>query len=271
MMRLLRSWRDSLLLLAPQNFKLFALVTLKSTFDTYKVLARAVWYFWMLPIIILFQQLYWGKEAFTAQFKAPLSMPMYLFIGVLYIGFAVWMTVAYCLSTRPSIGQKNRVYFERHGRFILILALVAILLWQFNFWRNRFFPFYYYELTSALALIPALTAFVLPDFVPLLTFFILFFLDSDGSVKQLWNAVVRAVKMTVYNLPLLLVLMMVITLPMLMLAKYATSYQWSGYAWNIGAPLFYMFLLKPLLVNIWTNIYIKKVHEMPELYFNQPK
>lgn len=270
MMKLLRSWRDSLLLLAPQNFKLFALVTLKSTFETYKVLARTVWYFWLLPVIILIQQLYWSKEAFLAKFMAPLSVPYYIMTGVLYVGFAVWITVVFCLATRPSIGKKTLDYFQKHARFILILALIAILLWQLHFWWNRFFPSYYYELTAALALVPALTALILSDFVPLLTFFILFFLDSDGSVKQLWYAAVRAVKMTVYNLPLLVILVVGMVLPVFMLIRYGTSHQWSGYIY-VGALLLYLLLLKPLIINIWTNIYIKKLHEMPDLYFKQPK
>lgn len=269
MMRLLRSWRDSLLLLAPQNFKLFALVTLKSTFETYKALTR-VWYIFLFPVIILIQRLYFGREAFEARFMAPLSVPSYIMTGVLYVGFAVWVTVAFCLATRASIGQKTSHYFDKYKRFILVLALVAIVLWQFSFWWNRFFASYYYELTAARALVPALAALVLSDFVPLLIFFILFYLDSDGSIKQLWIAAVRAVKMTVYNLPLLLVLMTVIALPVLMLIKYATSHQWSGYM-NTGAFLLYVLILKPLLINLWTNIYIKKLHEMPDLYFNQPK
>lgn len=270
MMRLLRSWRDSLLLLAPQNFKLFALVTLKSTFETYKVMMRAVWYFWMLPVIIVIQQLYLGKEAFEARFLTPLSVPYYIMVGALYVGFAAWVTITFCLATRPSIGQKNRLYFDNHRRFILPLACIAIALWLLGFWLSRFFNSVHYELTSALALVPALVVFMLPDFVPLLTFFILFFLDSDGSIKELWTAAVRAVKMTVYNLPLLLILMTIITVPVLMLFTYGTLHQWSGYM-NLGMLLLYIFLLKPLLINLWANIYIKKLHEMPDLYFNQPK
>ncbi len=265
-MRLLRSWRDSLLLLAPQNFKLFGLVTLKSTFETYKAMAH-VWYFWTLPVIVVIQRLYFGREAFEAQFIAPLSVPYYIMMGVLYVGLAVWVTVTFCLATRPSIGQKTLRYFDEYKRSVLTLALVAILLWQCIFWWNRFFASFHYELTSFRALGQALEFFTLVDFVPLCIFFILFYLDSDGSIKQLWTAVVRAVKMTVYNLPLLLVLMIAVTLPVFMLFIHANSYQWPEY---IGL-LLDIFLLKPLLINLWTNIYIKKLHEMPELYFNQPK
>ncbi len=265
MMRLLRSWRDSLLLLAPQNFKLFTLVTLKSTFETYKALVCNVWYFWALPVFFLIQ-IYFDKAELETRYFAKLSLSNYVVSGALLLFTAIWMTVVFCLATRPSIGKKTLHYFNAHGRFTLILAFVAIALWQLGFWSNWFFSYLRYELTSAAIMVQSLGVLILADFIPLWIFFILFFLDSDGSITELWNAVVRAVKMTLYNLPLLLILMIVTVLPVFVLAKFILSWQWPAYI----APLLYIVLLKPFIINIWTNIYIKKFHEMPELYFKQP-
>jgi len=117
------------------------------------------------------------------------------------------------------------------------------------------------------------------DFLPLWIFFLLFFLDSDGSIKQLWYAVVRAVKMTIYNLPLLFVSMaflwvatVIAVRSFVLIIHYLASAWFATYTLEVVALLlFYACLFKPLLINIWTNIYIKKLHEMPDLYFKQPK
>src|SRR3989304_215348 len=46
----LYSWKDGLTLLLPRNLKLFALVTLKSIIECYKIYFK---YFWWVPVIAL--------------------------------------------------------------------------------------------------------------------------------------------------------------------------------------------------------------------------
>jgi hypothetical protein len=253
MISLFHFWRNSLLLLAPHNLKLFVLTTLKSTFETYKVLVHTV-LFWALPAFILIEQM-WRSETWLTE---KLSMPMYLLMSTVFLSLATWLIVTYCLAAKPSMVQKNMNYFEKHRRFFQILILFAILLWQLNFWLNWFLASYHYELTKGLALAQALIVLVFASSIPVCIFFILFFLDSDGSIKQLWYATINSVKMTVNNLPLLILLIVATLLPILILTKYVPSHQLPKYAWNIV----YLFLLAPFLINIWTNIYVKKLHEM---------
>lgn len=253
-MRLLRSWRDSLLLLAPQNFKLFALVTLKSTFETYKVLAR-VWYLSLIPLItpiaIKLYLISLGPDNALDFFKTTWSYHAGMFVA----SMQVLLTVMVCLATRPSIKQKNAAYFISYIRSSLMLVFVgtllkqAYLLWSWVGWNGAF------------------SMQIATHYIPLWIFFILFFLDSDGSIKEFWTSVVRAVKMTVYNLPLLMILIFVVSLVGGVFAKLIVLHRLLAYA----SLFMYLFLLKPLVINIWTNIYIKKLHEMPDLYFKQPK
>lgn len=260
MMGLLHSWRDSLLLLTPHNFKLFALATFKSIIETYKVLAR-VWYLWLLPVIVPMVLVASGLYYVSLGSTFFESLLFHMF-GLFLLTICVWMSVLCCLATRPSNEQKNLNYFKDHVRFFLLLAFAVILLWQFDFWLHWLKIFSRSYTHESASLFRALEFLLLADFMPLWIFFILFFLDSDGGIKQLLFAAVRAVQMTVYNLPLLIVLVFALVVPSFILAHATVAYQWPEY---IGL-LLYLFLLKPLLINIWTNIYIKKLHETPKLY-----
>lgn len=274
-MGLLHSWRDSLLLLTPH----FALTTFKSMVETYKVLVR-VWYLWLVPSVLVISPIFSlsSNEWYNILYEVVLLM------------IAVLVTMIVCLAVKPSTSQKNLHYFARYTWFGVMLAPLALLFWQLSFWshwlivkgfisRNAiyFHPLYWYMrwlvfngyfhtdqiaslLQSFLQNIPGnmllseciFDIFVLADFLPVWIFFILFFLDSDGSIKQLWYSMVRAVKMMIYNLPLLLLLMVVALLPNFIMSRFLDYHP-------LVAVAFYILLLKPFLINIWTNVYVKNV------------
>jgi hypothetical protein len=90
----------------PQNLKLFALITLKSTFETYKTFIR-VWSLWSFPIILL-------MYAFINRFPLYKTLSTQMLISFFVAWFIVY-TVIICSATRPSIDQKNFDYFSKNG------------------------------------------------------------------------------------------------------------------------------------------------------------
>ncbi len=118
-MQLLQSWQDSLKLFYPKNLKLFALVTLKSIIDVYKLLLR-YWWWLLIPIAIgawyllqiridmlaiVYESLKTGKMAPAMVFGLlTLSQCGRQLLGQLLLFIA-------CLATRPSVAKKDIRYF----------------------------------------------------------------------------------------------------------------------------------------------------------------
>jgi len=259
-MDIFRSWRDSLFLLAPANLKLFLLVTLKSTLETYKVKCTR-----LVPVIVmasvvgaayLIREEYLPRMITTAFASHTESAFTYL---VLYILFLVVYGIAASLqryigyaATRPSVGLKNSRYFLAFWRYYLLLMFVSLSI---------ILLFYLFAMV-----IPGLASCI---HIPLLiaqslfNITILFFLDSNGSLLQLGRAIVRTVMMVIYNAP---IVALFCTLEVIAFFGYQATGCYQTW-WLSLVPFF----LSIPIINLWTNFYIKKVHEQPDLYFDGPK
>lgn len=229
--------------------------TLKSIAETYKALAR-VWYMWLGLIALLIAIFPIG----VFHFKGIPYIEVYLNISI------ALLTIITCLAAKPSCEQKNLTYFENHmlpffPRLVAFFIVVFMLHLLF--------------LQGAFGALPFLV-----DFVPLWIFFLLFYYDSNGNIKQLWYAVVRAIKMTAYNLPLLSILMVVLFFVTMvavrsftavvnsLLAPLAVSKAFDFY--TVAYMLFFACIFKPIVISIWATIYRKNLCKLPNLYFNQP-
>jgi len=220
-MTLIQSWIDSLALLKPKNAQLFAMVTIKAIIETYKIMF--VYWSWIMGLII-------------TCYVLPIIAPR-LFLSHDTGYYLLWVSdflyeilfVAACLSTRPSIAKKNCSYFRAQlskiGFYWLIFSLVlfssSISCWSI--------------------------------------FFALFFMDSVGGPKNFFLSMWYALKMTVFNYPLLLVLGILFYLPVWLLTN--TFYITPLMQNILGA------LLLPIGVCTYANIYIKKLHDQFDLYF----
>src|SRR6266404_7718448 len=130
-------------------------------------------------------------EAYKLYFKyfwwLLLAMPLFLFItpsnSIQYIMLLVFNCFLYgilflgtCFITRPSILQKDCSYFR--------------VQFKKNLWSVLFIPL----------------LLILSD-LPWPVFLVLFFADSEGGFKNFLFSMWNALKMVIYNLPLILVMM----------------------------------------------------------------
>src|SRR5579872_2618523 len=239
-MTVLQSWKDSLQLLKPKNFKLFALVTIKSIMQAYKIyLQHFGWMILLLSVCAI----------------APYFMPSqnYAFYNIQYkhIFFytSCWLYellfLAAIFCTRPSILQKDSTYFiAQFKKIILFWIFVPIFSWSSA-------TYYGYIFT------------------------VLFFADSEGGPKRFLLSLWNALKMVFYNFFLMWILGAVVYLCGLIgascLAKFLILQNISLY------PYFFLLfnligaLLLPIGVCIYTNLYIKRLHDQFDLYFKQPE
>lgn len=266
-MRVMRSWRDSLALLAPGSLKPLALVTLKSIVDALKTLLN-VWYlvigtFGVLLLIGL------GSIYFLVNVYG-LATHLVLVLNRLFF-FLVWLWVVsmIILAARASVKQKNSVYFIGYTRYWLMLYTIEVIM---------LVGIYYIGISEWLFLlmISGIT-FLNTPIVPLGVLFMLFFFDSEGSIKSLWMSLVRAVKMVIFNLPVLFILCSILYVLLQIQDRvffiFIEQMRSDSMVTKIVLLLqsCFLLLLQLAAICIWNTIYIKRLHDQPDVYFNQPK
>ncbi len=252
-MTLLQSWADSLTLLKPKNLKLFLLVTFKAGIDTYKVLVKNWLYVFLLPfgccivpyLVMLILPLLFVEHADIKHFSFK-HLFDWIYQAVLLVSL---------VASRPSLEQKDGVYFRRHMIYFLPIVLLLIGFPK-SIWPTAASPLYFFAFLFFF------------DSPKRISFMIRSASDSDGLMSLF-----RAIKMIVYNLPLLIIVGFVLNLPwhivshhvpMSLLSAGVTMRQ----IWIVSDIV--AILLAPFIVCLYTNIYIKKLHDQFDLYFKQP-
>lgn len=245
-MTLVQSWIDSLQLLKPKNLQLFALVTLKSIVEAYKLLFK---YFWWLFVLLV---------GCYAVFLWPSTVEQQFYVGNYILLASRWLYqllfFATCLVTRPSIAKKDCAYFRSH-MFVFLYIAIYLAIIPMHLWP---------------------TAFSVWDI-----FLILFFLDSEHGPKNFFLSMWYALKMIIFNYPLLAILgigfYLFGSLPLYLMKQgivffvseesmQAQALVMMRLIYNILAAL-----LLPIGICTYANLYIKKLHDQFDLYFTQPQ
>lgn len=170
---LLRSWKESLLIYIPKNFKLFLLVTIKSALQTYGYLIYHFW--WLLLLVILVD---------TGCYYPECLLPGSLWVFANMFLKALSLFIIFMLS-RPSVSLKNIHYIvEKLPNFGLGFLL--------------FYIFFYIVVAAFKVLIVGLIM------VPILICSLLFYLDTAGSLEDVVLSLWRGIKMYLFNFPFFL-------------------------------------------------------------------
>lgn len=254
-----RSWKESLSLFMPRNAKLFFLVTLKSIVESYKLIGAHLWWLFLASSIL--------DLAYSYYFSSASYFCLIPFFGMYLI-------------IRPSMKRKSFDYYKdyifKFGYFVFFSIIAYIVSESLSVIGNHaaslihiIHPLFYILFLPVL-LIPVLITFLMPPEIiilyvsPLLTFLILFMLDSNGGIKNVLKSMIRAFKMIIYNYPFCII----------MFAIFVSI--------SLGSTLAliclfgrHSFLLSPIISNallpiplcILTNFYTKRLHDQFGLYF----
>ena len=239
-MTLVQSWVDSLTLLKPKNLQLFVMVTIKSIIEAYKLYFKYFWWAMLLIAMCAVTPFFFQNQDYffyNVQYKHVFFLISCWLYELLFL--------AACFSTRPSILQKDSHYFYvQLKRIVLFWLFMPIFSWSSA-------AYYGYIFT------------------------VLFFADSEGGPKSFLLSLWNALKMIVFNVPLLLILGGIVYLSGWLGCQ---CLGWLVLAYNIPLyPQVFLLcnllgaLLLPIGVCIYTNIYIKKLHDQFDLYFNKPQ
>jgi hypothetical protein len=277
-MTLVQSWIDSLTLLKPKNAQLFIMVTIKSIIEAYKIMFRYWW--WLIGLIVAWYIL-------VACYILPIMLPARTWVGVVLFSIIPFVLnqmlfLAICFVTRPSIMKKDWSYFGTQYRKTIIYCLllpVAIALIAFSLVPTFAFLCFKNNIFGYLLIVPTLMYLLLSAYFGWGVFLVLFFADSSGGPKNFLFSVWNALKMIIFNLPLLLVvgaffygfvglffqcMIKVIALTVSDEAIFAQIFWVTQLIRKILGCL-----LLPISVCTYANIYIKKLHDQFDLYFKQ--
>jgi len=240
-MTLVQSWIDSLALLKPKNLQLFVMVTIKSIIEAYKLYVRYFW--WLLLIIVI---CFFIAPDYLVSFKNRDTISLASYATILGIVRSLYgiLFLAVCFITRPSIVQKNCNYLRTHYKKIIVYWLLWFVL-----------------MTASSVWMILVPLFIVSSYSSGYIFSVLFFADSEGGLKSFLFSLWNALKMIVYNCPLLLIMGICFYLPVLI---FNSIFFISPLMKHIIAAI-----LLPIGVCTYTNIYIKKLHDQFDLYFNR--
>jgi hypothetical protein len=259
-MTLIQSWIDSLTLLKPKNAQLFIMATIKSLMETYRVMFFYLWltgslvillYISFFLIIPIFFDTYVVKESATLGTYTIRESPSW--IGNLFEALMRWLYQLVffitCLATRPSIMKKDWTYFKSRIYFFIYIAIFLLLI------PKAFWPTAWPTLTS-----------------PFYIFLVLFFLDSAQDFKNFFFSLWNSLKMIMFNFPLLAIMSICYNVLLALNTYFIAPFIFMNDTVGLGFALCDIFgvWLLPICVCIYANIYIKKLHDQFDLYFQSP-
>jgi hypothetical protein len=247
---LFQSWKESLLIFLPKNAKLFFLVTLKTITQSYKLIIRDFW--WLLLLS-------WSLSIVTA---------WYFWSQILFNGISLFLQIssvfAFFLIIRPSIKRKGYEYYKDYRSFLFYFLIGALVLTGCLIALFKvLLLFALNPLTAHWIVVASFLSITTLFMSPLFSFIIFFVLDSDGGIKNIFLAIIRGIKMVIYNYPFCFILFTLFKM-LDFIAWYLILFVGSSYAVLI-TPIWLLLLVIPL--SIWNNFYIKRLHDQFGLYY----
>ncbi len=262
-MYLIQSWKDSLSLLAPKNLKLFLMVTAKTIKETY---VGAVKYFWWFIL------LYAVADFFFANIPLIVSLFNWIWIFIL------------ALIARASVAKKNRSYFVGYAKYFpaalggmwLILCIFAFGMFFIGVMVYLINSGNVQNITEIAQLIQNNTGYyflgtTLSIFIQAWILLSIFFLlDMPLNLKNWVKSIRFGYRMLIHNLPIFLILIGVVFL-LYGFIDWGMSNILASV--SVEESIFlhiFSFVGQPIIVALVSNLYIKRLHEQPQLYFKEP-
>ncbi len=212
-------WRDSIVYFKKENLKLYILGSLGTWKRALEILIHRFWWLFLAWLFWL-GYLVWGLgiDALATSWVTSLSG---FFLKITMAVFVTWFFQAMIyyviiMALRPSIEAKDYAYFMKYSHSFWLFFIVGIF-------------------TSNLI------------FFSLITLPLLFFLDSDQSLKSLYLSLIRGFKAMVYFLPFFLAIVIALILmigiiavaallPLLIISKFIYP-EWALFTLKLSEPL----------------------------------
>jgi len=277
-MYLLKSWKESFLLLLPRNFKLFLLVTLKTIGRLYYIWFKHFW--WLFVIYIMLEKYLW------IMLLGGINKNVNSFVtaGQFFIFLLIFFTMI--LSARSSVKKKCYPYFwdyKKHfviwlyGALFFLLLLGAIFAGSFigSLFKMELYSQIISDVDASKYAVSFFSVFLSSLFlgIAIASFFTLFFLDTRGNFKDMFLSLYRAYKMAKLNYPFCLIINFVLLLfsaLFTIIISVIIAKLFDPILLLYGIPFKYTYMLFwPIQISFFTNFYIKRLHDQFSIYFGE--
>jgi hypothetical protein len=218
-----------------------------------------------------------GLKVMEYSLFSTLSLFIYHFLVILMAVFCVYLVV------RASIAPKGFAYYRGHLRyfpgFLILSFLFLSLMWLIYigcYYLASLFVFYF---TGTIIIFSIPFLFLMPSYIfpfylsPIIFFTILFYLDSNGSIVQVFKSLVHGFKMAIYNYPFCILNFIILLLGTLignLIIFFIDLYliQFLGFYMGYITTLFKLIpWCLPIPLCFFTNFYTKRIHDQFDLYY----
>jgi hypothetical protein len=278
-MQLLVSWKKSLALFLPHNFKQFIGNVCNVIKKAYPLWLRYWWIFIAPLFILLCINPNFDIGSYACLFFG-IDIPLHVNQLQTLLVYVLWLQFYFALflASRPSSAPKDWMYFKsyfchRWYGYVLLWFFAMPYLWKLISLLGNVTSFKQIVLEIPgtpwqIAPFDIITILSLIIITATFQFYILFLLDSDASVMQSCKLLWRSLKMTLYNLPfcilmagLLFGIQLLLTLPIIILFEFLYT-QTHNHLWYsaaiLSSHLLMLFIFLPLLVSIASVFYANR-------------
>lgn len=263
-MNLISSWQD---IIKPDNLKLLFLVTLNAIKRHYKFFMGVI----LVPLILL--------GLYFVGIFLPAIGTLSGFLGQIYYWFLIiYLPFIVSLIVRPSIKLKTLEYFLDYKFNFLLWGFIAVFNLAIFVGALSFFPVFIKPQFGLLISCPIIFAFSVAQI-----FFVMFWLDSRLSIKNLFLSCNRATKMFIFDfLPIYFIFLVIPYYIFIFLTHILARILGVGSFLNYFAkhlasaqgPVFLTEQILVLAIYIFVacflvNFYTKKIHDKFNFYFGE--
>ncbi len=249
---IVKSWVDSLKIFIPANFKLFALVTLKSFIDGAKVFFSGIFWTGLLCGILAICLQMIGGIIPSIWPNSQTALQLYYYVAIVS-SFIVMLSgyifqFGWLASIRASVDKKDWAYIKKFLWMLPVMIGIWLVFWfLFNYIAHYSDSF-----------VASLLIFTLFMIVAWITIF--FFIESGRTVKEFFQSFWRMIIFVVCNLPGLAVFCFL----------YAIILGVQPHAEAVSLRIIISFVqtvISMIGVCALYNYFIKRFHDHSELYF----
>lgn len=263
-MYLIQSWKDSLSLLIPRNLKLFLMVTVKGIKDVY---VGALKYFWWFILLYGVGEIFFG------------NMPL-----IVSLFDSIWLFIL-ALLVRASVAKKDRSYFVQYSKyfpialggmwlilliFLFLMIFIGFIVYLIKVGNIQDVAEVFHSLQDNILyiLITKISGIFIQAWILLSIFFLL---DMPLNFKNWVKSIRFGYRMLIHNMPIFVILIGALSI-LFGFLDWVAIYILAFVPIDSTSILNVLsFMQEPITVALVSNLYIKRLHEQPQLYFKEPQ
>lgn len=243
------SWKESLSYFTKSELKTLTLVTLNNFYSASLVVLRSFWWLFLVAGVSLIGLMAVKFMILSkVEYSNVIAIALQVFFGLSLFTFGCSVYSLYYfwfLAVRASMERKDIEYFKKYISHLFGFFVISFLIGFFCYMQSVLQFFLYFSL--------------------------LFFLDSDGTVKSIFIAIQNGLKIIWYFLPFFMLFpvlwLLISSVPEAFFIAWIKSLHETVYVYLCGFIKVFELLVSLLVIALCSALYIKIKHSNYRLFF----